>query len=70
MVAQTREQDVLMFMEMADQPAVENPEDIPFTVLMPAFITSELKTFTIGFLIYILSSSSIWWWPAYSCPWA
>jgi flagellar biosynthetic protein FliP len=54
MVAQTREQDVLMFMEMADQPAVEKPEDIPFTVLMPAFITSELKTaFTIGFLIYI-----------------
>ena len=54
MVAQTREQDVLMFMEMAEQPAVEKPEDIPFTVLMPAFITSELKTaFTIGFLIYI-----------------
>jgi flagellar biosynthetic protein FliP len=54
MVAQTREQDVLMFMEMAEQPAVERPEDIPFTVLMPAFITSELKTaFTIGFLIYI-----------------
>ena len=54
MIAQTREQDMLMFMEMADQPAVEKPEDIPFTVLMPAFITSELKTaFTIGFLIYI-----------------
>jgi flagellar biosynthetic protein FliP len=54
MVAQTREQDVLMFMEMAEQPAVEKPEDIPFIVLMPAFITSELKTaFTIGFLIYI-----------------
>ena len=54
MVAQTREKDVLMFMEMAEQPAVEKPEDIPFTVLMPAFITSELKTaFTIGFLIYI-----------------
>ena len=34
--------------------SVENLADIPFTVLMPAFITSELKTaFTIGFLIYI-----------------
>ena len=43
-----------MFMEMANEPSVENLGDIPFTVLMPAFITSELKTaFTIGFLIYI-----------------
>ena len=43
-----------MFMEMAAEPSVENLADIPFTVLMPAFITSELKTaFTIGFLIYI-----------------
>jgi flagellar biosynthetic protein FliP len=54
MVSHTREQDLLMFMEMADEPSVENLADIPFTVLMPAFITSELKTaFTIGFLIYI-----------------
>ena len=54
MVSHTREQDLLMFMEMANEPSVENLADIPFTVLMPAFITSELKTaFTIGFLIYI-----------------
>jgi flagellar biosynthetic protein FliP len=33
---------------------VESEADIPLTTLMPAFITSELKTaFTIGFLIYI-----------------
>lgn len=54
MVAQTREQDVLTFMEIANESPVESAMDIPFTVLVPAFITSELKTaFTIGFLIYI-----------------
>ena len=54
MVAQTREQDVLAFMEIANESPVESAKDI-HTVLVPAFITSELKTaFTIGFLIYIL----------------
>lgn len=54
MISQTREKDILMFMEMADEDPVENLQDIPLSVLMPAFITSELKTaFTIGFLIYI-----------------
>ncbi|MAW33713.1 MAG: flagellar biosynthetic protein FliP [Proteobacteria bacterium] len=54
MVAQTREKDILMFMEMADEESVDSLGEIPLTVLMPAFITSELKTaFTIGFLIYI-----------------
>jgi flagellar biosynthetic protein FliP len=54
MVSQTREKDILMFMEMADEEPVDSLAEIPLTVLMPAFITSELKTaFTIGFLIYI-----------------
>ena len=54
MVSQTREKDILMFMEMADEKPVDSLAEIPLTVLMPAFITSELKTaFTIGFLIYI-----------------
>ncbi len=54
MLGQTREKDMLLFMEMAEQPAVEEMSDIPLSVLVPAFITSELKTaFTIGFLIYI-----------------
>ena len=45
---------MMLFMDMAQQPAVENLSDIPLNVLVPAFITSELKTaFTIGFLIYI-----------------
>lgn len=54
MLNQTREKDLLMFMEMSKSPAVENADDIPLSALVPAFITSELKTaFTIGFLIYI-----------------
>jgi flagellar biosynthetic protein FliP len=54
MVSQTREKDILMFMEMANEKPVDSLAEIPLTVLMPAFITSELKTaFTIGFLIYI-----------------
>ena len=54
MVSQTREKDILMFMDIAGEESVEQLSDIPLTVLMPAFITSELKTaFTIGFLIYI-----------------
>ena len=54
MLSQVREKDLLMFMEMADEEMVESEADIPLTTLMPAFITSELKTaFTIGFLIYI-----------------
>ena len=54
MISQTRETDILMFMEMADEEPVDSLSEIPLTVLMPAFITSELKTaFTIGFLIYI-----------------
>ena len=41
-------------MDIAGEESVEQLSDIPLTVLMPAFITSELKTaFTIGFLIYI-----------------
>jgi flagellar biosynthetic protein FliP len=39
---------------MSDTDPVEDVADLPLSVLVPAFITSELKTaFTIGFLIYI-----------------
>jgi flagellar biosynthetic protein FliP len=45
---------MVLFMEMSDTDPVEDVADLPFSVLVPAFITSELKTaFTIGFLIYI-----------------
>ena len=43
-----------MFMEMAEGEIAETEDDIELSILIPAFITSELKTaFTIGFLIYI-----------------
>jgi len=39
---------------MSETDPVDDVADLPLTVLVPAFITSELKTaFTIGFLIYI-----------------
>jgi flagellar biosynthetic protein FliP len=45
---------MVLFMEMSETPPVDDVADVPLTVLVPAFITSELKTaFTIGFLIYI-----------------
>jgi flagellar biosynthetic protein FliP len=43
-----------MFVEIAGNENIETPADVPFTTLVPAFITSELKSaFSIGFLIYI-----------------
>jgi flagellar biosynthetic protein FliP len=54
MLGQTREKDMMLFMEMSETGPVDDVADVPLTVLVPAFITSELKTaFTIGFLIYI-----------------
>ena len=54
MVKQTREDDIALFMQMARKGEVAGAEAVPFTTLVPAFITSELKSaFTIGFLIYI-----------------
>jgi flagellar biosynthetic protein FliP len=54
MLSQTRENDINVFMDMADIDGATAYEDVPMTVLIPAFMTSELKTaFTMGFLIYI-----------------
>lgn len=53
MLQQTREDDLGMFAEMADI-TLEDPQNIPFKVLIPAFMTSELKTaFQIGFMLFI-----------------
>ncbi|NVJ49516.1 MAG: flagellar type III secretion system pore protein FliP [Gammaproteobacteria bacterium] len=55
MLAQVRENDLVMFADIAEyalDPA--GYDEVPFTILVPAFITSELKTaFQIGFLIFI-----------------
>jgi len=54
MTKQTRQDDIALFMQMARQGDAIGSEAVAFTTLVPAFITSELKSaFTIGFLIYI-----------------
>ncbi len=54
MTKQTRDDDIALFMQMTRKGDVESADAVPFTTLVPAFITSELKSaFTIGFLIYI-----------------
>ncbi len=54
MLSQTREDDIGLFARIADDQPYATPEDVPFTVLMPAFLTSELKTaFQIGFMLFI-----------------
>ena len=54
MVKQTRQADLAMFVKISRSPALQGPEDIPLRVLIPAFVTSELKTaFQIGFAIFI-----------------
>ena len=54
MMAQTRENDLNLFLRLSNTPEVNTPEDVPFFVLVPAFVTSELKTaFQIGFMLFI-----------------
>ena len=53
MLSQTRLKDLEMFLEIANL-KVDTPEQVPITVLIPAFVTSELKTaFQIGFMLFI-----------------
>lgn len=54
MMKQTREGDLALFANMAQVKNIETPEQVPLRVLVPAFMTSELKTaFQIGFAIFI-----------------
>jgi flagellar biosynthetic protein FliP len=54
MVKQTRKKDLLLFMDMGDIPAVNNVQEIPIYVIVPAYIISELRiAFQIGFMIYL-----------------
>ena len=53
MLAQTRKSDLDLFLRLS-QTQADGPEDVPFVVLVPAFVTSELKTaFQIGFMLFI-----------------
>ena len=54
MLGQTRENDLALFAGLAQDEAYDGPSAVPFAVLLPAFLTSELKTaFQIGFLTFI-----------------
>lgn len=54
MINQSREEDVQLFLDIAEIDSVSGWEDVPTTVIIPAFIISELrKAFIIGFMIYI-----------------
>ncbi|NMG77547.1 flagellar type III secretion system pore protein FliP [Aromatoleum diolicum] len=54
MLKQVREPDIALFTKLSKTPPVEKAEDLPMRVVVPAFVTSELKTaFQIGFLVFI-----------------
>jgi flagellar biosynthetic protein FliP len=53
MLKQTRQEDLSLFAKLYDKPIVDQ-DDVPMTVLIPAFAISEIKTgFLIGFMIYL-----------------
>lgn len=54
MIRQTRRSDLRLFLRLDHKRNVKNVQNVPFTVLIPSFVTSELKTaFQIGFLLFI-----------------
>lgn len=54
MIRQTREKDLLLFMDLGKVSNVKNVPEMPLHVVVPAFIISELRiAFQIGFLIYL-----------------
>jgi len=54
MLKQTREPDLALFVKLARIDAPKAREDVPLRVLVPAFVTSELKTaFQIGFMVFL-----------------
>jgi flagellar biosynthesis protein FliP len=54
MLRQVSEKDVALFVRISKMPPPRNVNDLPYAVIIPAFITSELKTaFIIGFLLFI-----------------
>lgn len=54
MMNHTRESDLDMFRNLAGHERYKTPSDVPLTVLLPAFVSSELSTaFQIGFIIFL-----------------
>lgn len=54
MLEETREKDLALMANLAEVQEMKGPEDVPLRVLVPAFITSELRVaFSIGFLLFV-----------------
>lgn len=54
MLKQTREKDLSLFYSISNTKQPNSPEDVPITLLSPAFMISELKTaFQMGFMLYV-----------------
>jgi len=54
MLRQTREKDLALFYEISHATRPATPEDVPFHILMPGFVISELKSaFQIGFVLFV-----------------
>ena len=54
MMQQTRDNDLQLFISISNSPAPQGNADVSYWILLPAFVTSELKTaFQIGFLLFV-----------------
>jgi flagellar biosynthetic protein FliP len=54
MLRQTRESDLALFVRISNSEPLQDASQIPLRILVPAYVTSELKTaFQIGFVIFI-----------------
>ncbi len=54
MIKQTRESDLELFVRISGKAELTNADEVPFSLLLPAYVTSEIKTaFQIGFLIFL-----------------
>jgi flagellar biosynthetic protein FliP len=54
MLRQTRETDLALFVKISNSEQLQSPDQVPLRILVPAYVTSELKTaFQIGFVVFI-----------------
>ena len=54
MLRQTRETDLALFVKISNSEPLQSAEEVPLRILVPAYVTSELKTaFQIGFIVFI-----------------
>ena len=54
MLRQTRETDLALFVKISNSEPLQSADQVPLKILVPAYVTSELKTaFQIGFVVFI-----------------